>query len=440
LLRLGLGKLAVNGRLATKRLHRDKCIKAIRLHGYGVFLLALAATLSATSESENSTSRVDLTGLVHAPSFDLPPSRYMSDEAKHAFMADLSQASAPVSFDWSKATIEQIRKMHDDAMAPDLERMKTLYPVTIVDRTIAGVRVREVTPARKIPAKNRHRILLNLHGGGFFEGANAEALVESIPIAVVARMRVITIDYRQAPEHHFPAASDDVVSVYRELLATRQAQAATVGIYGCSAGGILTAEVTAALQHEHLPRPGAIGIFSSGAYGDWNGDPLKKGVWGGDSRYWAGPVSGRPGLPSPFPTHSWFDNAYMDGVDLTDPLVSPAESSAYLAKFPSTLLMSGTRAYDLSAVVETHRQLIKSGVQADLHLWDGLGHCFFFDPDLPESQEAYAVIADFFNKNLRKGSMAAHLSYRPQGVDLPSRGHADTAGHAGRRPLPLYRR
>jgi acetyl esterase/lipase len=290
--------------------------------------------------------------------------------------------------------------MHDDGMAPDLERMKALYPVTIVARTIGGVHARVVTPKHGIPKKNGHLVLLNLHGGGFFEGADAEALVESIPIAAVARMTVITIDYRQAPEYHFPAASDDVVTVYRELLMKREATAAGTGIYGCSAGGILTAEVAAALEKQNMPRPAAIGIFSSGAYGDWNGDPLKKGVWGGDSRYWADPVSGQPGLPLPFPAHSWFDNAYISGVDLSDPLVSPAESPALLAKFPPTLLLTGTRAYDLSAVVETHRQLIKSGAQADLHLWDGLGHCFFFDPDIPESKEVYAVIVGFFNHHL----------------------------------------
>jgi acetyl esterase/lipase len=80
-----------------------------------------------------------------------------------------------------------------------------------------------------------------------------------------------------------------------------------------------------------------------------------------------------------------------------------------LARFPPTLLITGTRAYDLSAVVETHRQLVKNGAEAELHLWDGMNHCFFFDVDLPESKEAYAVIARFFGKHLGKGKRPRHV-------------------------------
>jgi monoterpene epsilon-lactone hydrolase len=61
-------------------------------------------------------------------------------------------------------------------------------------------------------------VLLNLHGGGFKIGANAEALVESIPVAVVAATKVITIDYRVGPGYKFPAASQDGTAVYREIL------------------------------------------------------------------------------------------------------------------------------------------------------------------------------------------------------------------------------
>lgn len=56
----------------------------------------------------------------------------------------------------------------------------------------------------------------------------------------------------------------------------------------------------------------------------------------------------------------------------------------------------------MSAAVQTQRDLTKAGVEADLHLWDGLGHCFFNDADLPESKEAYVVISKFFDKHLGK--------------------------------------
>jgi acetyl esterase/lipase len=71
-----------------------------------------------------------------------------------------------------------------------------------------------------------------------------------------------------------------------------------------------------------------------------------------------------------------------------------------MSKFPPTLLITGTRAYDMSAAVQTQRALTKAGVKADLHVWDGMGHCFFFDVDLPESQEAFAVMTKFFSTRL----------------------------------------
>src|SRR6185312_14600393 len=86
---------------------------------------------------------------------------------------------------------------------------------------------------------------------------------ESIPIASIGKIKVISIDYRMAPEYTFPAASDDVVAVYRQLLKTYKPK--NMGLYGCSAGGLLTAESISRFQKESLPLPAAIGMFCSGA-------------------------------------------------------------------------------------------------------------------------------------------------------------------------------
>jgi epsilon-lactone hydrolase len=103
----------------------------------------------------------------------------------------------------------------------------------------------------------------------------------------------------------------------------------------------------------------------------------------------------------------WVDSMpYLSKADLRDPLVSPGLSPTVLAKFPPTLLVTGTRAYDMSAAVQTQRELTKVGVEAELHLWDGLGHCFFLDEDLPESKEAYEVIAKFFDGHLGRNTTA----------------------------------
>jgi acetyl esterase/lipase len=73
---------------------------------------------------------------------------------------------------------------------------------------------------------------------------------------------------------------------------------------------------------------------------------------------------------------------------------------ALLSRFPPTLFITGSRAPELSSAINTHRLLTKAGVRADLHVWDGMGHGFFNNVDLPESREAFDVIARFFQVHL----------------------------------------
>jgi len=63
-------------------------------------------------------------------------------------------------------------------------------------------------------------------------------------------------------------------------------------------------------------------------------------------------------------------------------------------------MMTGTRDVAMSDAVHTHVELVKAGVDADLHVWDGMGHAFFYDPTLPESKEAFAVVVKFFDRHL----------------------------------------
>jgi len=73
-----------------------------------------------------------------------------------------------------------------------------------------------------------------------------------------------------------------------------------------------------------------------------------------------------------------------------------------MAKFPPSLLVATTRDVALSSVVVTHSQLVRLGVDAELHVWEGLGHTFYTDPDLPESREVHDVVIGFFDRHLGK--------------------------------------
>ena len=71
-----------------------------------------------------------------------------------------------------------------------------------------------------------------------------------------------------------------------------------------------------------------------------------------------------------------------------------------MSGFPPTLLSSATRDFRLSPVVATHAQLARLGVHAQLHVYEGLGHCFHYNLDLPESKELYRATIQFFEQHL----------------------------------------
>src|ERR1700676_1529229 len=137
------------------------------------------------------------------------------------------------------------------------EEARRLYPVKVEGTMIAGVRCDVITPLT-IPAEKRNRVLINVHGGGFV--LDSGSLVEGIPIANLTGTTVVSVYYRLAPEHPFPAAVDDTVVVYKELLKIHKPE--EMGLFGTSAGAILTAEVAVALRQRGLPLPAVLGIFS----------------------------------------------------------------------------------------------------------------------------------------------------------------------------------
>ena len=312
--------------------------------------------------------------------FPPPPSPFISDAAKQAAI-DGPRSMLPHLLDMMSSDIQRRRETLDtDYMAPRIAEARKLYAVEIAAETIDGVYTETISPAGGVPPENAKRVLMNLHGGGFSLGARTEGQLESIPVAHIAQMKVIAVDYRQGPEHRFPAASEDVATVYRALLKSYTPQ--QIGIFGCSAGGILTAEAVAWFQKHDLPRPGAVGIFCASA----------GGIGEGDSRIitdaFRVPPLGSGRLD------------YFEGADMRDPLVSPVYSAEVLAQFPPTLIITATRDMAMSAALYTHQRLVASGVEADLHVFEGLSHYFFADTGLPESREAFAIMARFFQKHL----------------------------------------
>jgi len=344
-----------------------------------VALACGASALIAPAQTPDKIS-VNAEGIVHVPAQDVPVSRFLSPEGRK-YMADHLKAMASPG-------------QYQKDSAGYLERQRVLYPVNREDTQVGGVHAYVYTPKAGIDSKNKNRVLINLHGGGFSGCWPSCAELESIPISGLGKIKVVSVDYRQGPKYKHPAASEDVASVYSELLKTYRPQ--NVGIYGCSAGGMLTAMSVAWFQAHNLPQPGAIGIFCAGA-----GSPTGAG-FGGDAAYTSSPL-GELRMPSSGPGPSRGRGpGYLDDAKPDDPLVSPIASPQVLAKFPPTLLVTGTRGMEMSSAVYTHTQLLKAGVDARIAVWEGLFHGFFYNPDVPESKDCYDVVVKYFDRQLGK--------------------------------------
>ena len=191
----------------------------------------------------------------------LPYSRFASPQAREKFaelLAETREGKGP-----DPADLADQRRFYQRYNDDRLREVERAYRSRVQSTRMGGVPVQVVDPQGGASGDNAHRVLINLHGGAFMWGAGSGALVEAIPIAAVAGMRVVAVDYRLAPEHTYPAAVDDVEAVYRELLKSYRPE--NIGIYGCSAGGALTAQATARIlqadaaaprRHRHLLRFG----------------------------------------------------------------------------------------------------------------------------------------------------------------------------------------
>lgn len=300
---------------------------------------------------------------------------WMSDEAKAAFAASAADPVAPTDLD-------EVRQHYDAFNRRMLDTALSRYDVEIAEQTISAVPVHVVTPRG---GATDPRVLICLHGGGFMWGSGAGALLEAVPVAATTGMQVFAVDYRLAPEHPFPAAVEDVLAVYADLLLRFEPGA--IGVYGCSAGGMLTAQTVARIVNERLPPPGAIAMLH-GTGLEFEGDSAMTAS-AFDLRAAEGEVPSTADLP------------YFATASLDDPLVLPGNHAAMLARFPPGLLVSGTRDFAASACSVMHRRLLAAGADSQFVLFDGLWHAHHMDVILPESQEAFALLDRFFKAHLR---------------------------------------
>jgi acetyl esterase/lipase len=218
---------------------------------------------------------------------------------------------------------------------------------------------------------------LNLHGGGFTKDAGS--ITENVPLAGLVGATVLSVRYRLAPEHPYPAALDDAEAVYRFLLERHDPR--RICLYGTSAGAILCAQLLVRLQDEGLPVPAALGFFAGST-------DLSRA---GDSEHFFRPERDRSRGGQLFAD-------YVGDHDPRTPQVSPLFGQ--LGAFPRTMCVTGTRDFMLSQTSIFHRALLAAGVPAELVVFEAMLHAHWIYLDIPESDEAFARMADFFRRSL----------------------------------------
>jgi monoterpene epsilon-lactone hydrolase len=330
----------------------------------------------AQSAPAQDSATFDPDGTAHITRVVPMPST-VSPEAQKWLASLTQQKSGPESLAERRARTDVWRKQ-------DSAEARKYYPVNVEETTTAGVRTDIITPLA-MPEADRSRVLINLHGGGF--NSDSGSLIEGIPIANLAKIKVVSVYYRLAPENPFPAAVDDVVAVYKELLKTYKPK--SIGIFGTSAGAILTAEVAVKLKQLGLPLPAALGIFSGLADFSRPSDSRQLFALNG----FAGAIS--PMDPSHLP-----DEDYIQKTDRKDPVLSPL--FADLHGMPPTLLVTSTRDLLLSDTAIFHRALLGAGGDAQLIVFEALPHAFWYHFQLPETKEALALMAKFFDERVAR--------------------------------------
>jgi acetyl esterase/lipase len=323
---------------------------------------------TASQASNSDTSYIDAQGTAHVTRV-VPVPATISPEAQQWLGQAAPDQAPPESLAERRARMDAYTEQAREAWTK-------LCPNQVIEGKIAGVPVRIVTPP-EIPPDHRDMVFINLHGGSF--NADSGSYSESIPIASYAKVKVVAVLYRLAPENPFPAGVDDAIAVYKELLKTYKPS--HIVIYGTSAGAIMTGEVAVKLKQLGLPMPAALGIFSG--IGDF--------ARAGDSasiftlRGLAGHLD--PPVPGPH------DPYYIGDTDPKDPVLSPIYAD--LHGMPPTLFVSGERDALLSGTVNLHRAFLRAGVDARLVVFDAMPHAFWYNAQLPESIEASHIMADF---------------------------------------------
>ena len=215
-------------------------------------------------------------------------------------------------------------------------------------------------------------VVLFFHGGGYVIGSPATHRELVARIARAAGARAVSVDYRLAPAHPFPAALDDAMAAYAALV--EQCPSTRVAVAGDSAGAGLALATLVRARDEGLPLPAAVVLLSP---------------WVDLS------LSAAPAPVEDLPREQLlgFAEAYLAGADPETPLASPL--FADLAGLPPCLVHVGAAETLLPDAERLAERLAAAGVEVVLERFDRQPHCFQLLPTTTSTKRSVEQVGAF---------------------------------------------
>jgi epsilon-lactone hydrolase len=300
----------------------------------------------------------------------------MSEQQKEILRGVLREGSLDL-----QADLTTLRAAFEELMAqvpvPEDVRQKTV--------TVGGVDGIEVT----IDGADSQNVILYFHGGVYVIGSAAASVPLISDLARRAQARAITLDYRLAPEHPYPAAVEDARKAYEGLL-DEGFGPERIALAGESAGGGLAVALLLALQERGVPLPSSAFLMSPYADLTLSGDSLTT----------------KESLDVTLTPQSLSLRIadYVGAADPADPLISPV--FADLSGLPPLLIQSGSHEILLSDSLRLTEHAALADVEVSLDVVPGVPHVF----------QGFAALLDEADVALQRASAFLSHHYAARGA------------------------
>jgi monoterpene epsilon-lactone hydrolase len=348
------------------------CASVLRANLLGLLLMTAAGSAVGADETAGNNLRS------YIPPTVSPQARAIYEKLLPLAAAHRAEAKIP-------HTLAEFDARHDSDIvrteAAALAASKASH-ISIRETQLGGVSVIESTPPQY---RDDHTILVHVHGGGFVLGSAKSSLGADAAMALATGKRILSIDYTVAPRGNWRIVTDQVVAVYRAILAQGYSGNG-IGMFGDSAGGTIVAAGVLKLRDLGLPLPGALLLMSPCVDLNLNGDTE---------------TTLREADPAlDFALNKAFLAAYAAPEDVNNPYASPIYGD-FTKGYPPVLIQAGTKELVLSDAVRLYQAVKTSGGVAELDVYEGMAHVFqSYMTGTPEQRAAYAESKRWWSNHL----------------------------------------